>query len=233
MNIVTRPWDRVSDSVKEAHEVLPLIELIPLAHRPFVDPLKRQIVLLISSPGTWSIIQHWAMPLVESGVKVLALSQGVASSLKKSGVPIHWQSPVASIKGLVKSFASESEILPGDPKNYIVVHPSSLGTQLKQSLFKLGTGLDIRNLPVYQSILPKSAFKQFQSYQERDVLNWFFYSGSAAKNFKKICPQGLQEKPNWTLYCVGETSYQELKMWGPQVKLISLVEASNKLEVKS
>lgn len=233
MQISTRPSDRF-DSTTQATNI-PLIELIPLAHRPFKDPLKRKIVFLFSSPGAIQHVKHWAKDLIEGGAPVLSLSQGVTDSLKLEGITPSWQSQTPSIKGVVKGLRIDAESILGEPlKNFIVVHPGALGTNLKQSLFLMGTGLEIRNLPVYQSIMPSKAIEQYNAVKDTKNFEWFFFSGSAVKNFKKLCQDPSHiEKNQWKIFCIGQTSLDQFKNWGIHPQSISYAESQEMMEKKS
>lgn len=233
MQISTRPSDRFETSSQASN--IPLIELIPLAHRPFKDPLKRKLVFLFSSPGAIKYVKSWAKQMIDGGALVLSLSQGVTDSLKSEGIIPSWQSKIPSIKGVVKGLQSEGEsIFEGPLKEFIVVHPGALGTNLKQSLFHLGTGLEIRNLPVYQSIMPPQAQQQYEAVKHTQNLEWFFFSGSAVKNFKKLCqnPSYIEEN-QWKIFCIGQTSLDQFKNWGIQPQSISYAESQEMMEKKS
>ena len=181
MKIVTRLTDRFPSDFAPDVKSIPLIEIVKLSHRPFRDPLNRNLIFLLSSPAAWPIVSTWAQSLQKNRTaQIICLSQGAVQSVEDSGMKVAWVSEQASIEGVMSSLPQSQfyrQNLESHLKNYLVVHPCSLGTQLKQSIFKSKTGLEIRNLPVYQTKLPKNSVELMNEVSDKSGLEWFFYSG--------------------------------------------------------
>ena len=238
MKITTRPLLRIQDKLYPVDvKKIPLVELRPLQHKAFENKsfrINKEILVLLTSPGTIDFIETWLKDLIQSNqVKVLSLSEGVSKSLNNVGLEPYWTSGVPNVAAMMTEISkARPRLFDKKPEEYLVIHPCSLETNLKQSVFTKVTGIEIRNILVYQPVLPNSSLDDLLSIINEIDLKWFFYSGSAVRSFQKwISKAAIDQKVfyTWSFQSIGESSAKELNKMNLKYESLNINEAEQVL----